>query len=69
MNSIPNLDRSLPEDRMLPTITGMVPSLLDLPMGCNFQERCPKVMAKCQIETPPVLNVNGGHLVRCWLYG
>ena len=69
MNSIPNLDQAVPEDRMLPTITGMVPSLLDLPAGCNFQERCPEANARCREESPPLFKKNKGHSVRCWLHG
>jgi peptide/nickel transport system ATP-binding protein len=69
MNSIPNLDQPVPEDRMLPTISGMVPSLLDLPTGCNFQERCPQAMERCQIEAPPLFALNSGHKARCWLHG
>ena len=69
MNSIPNLDQPVPEDRLLPTITGMVPSLLELPQGCSFQERCPKAMPRCQAEAPPLFDLGGGRKVRCWLHG
>jgi peptide/nickel transport system ATP-binding protein/oligopeptide transport system ATP-binding protein len=68
MTSIPNLDEPVPPDRMLPTIHGVVPSLLDLPPGCNFQKRCPRVMARCKEEAPPLLALYDGHLARCWLH-
>ena len=68
MTSIPNLAAPVPEDRMLPTIRGVVPSLLDLPRGCNFQKRCAEVMARCRTETPPLLEVGVGHRARCWRY-
>ena len=68
MRSIPNLGRPVPEDRMLPTIPGMVPSLLDLPEGCNFSNRCPQTMDRCRQEAPPLFELEGGHLSRCWLY-
>ena len=68
MTSIPNLSEPVPPDRMLPTIHGVVPSLLDLPPGCSFQERCPKVMERCKSETPPLFNLEKGHLARCWLH-
>ena len=68
MRSIPNLSRPVPEDRMLPTIPGMVPSLLDLPGGCNFSKRCPQTMDRCRQEAPPLFELEGGHLSRCWLY-
>lgn len=68
MNSIPNLEKPVPNDRMLSTIPGMVPSMLDLPPGCNFQKRCPKVMDRCKMEAPPLFDLDTGHIARCWLY-
>jgi peptide/nickel transport system ATP-binding protein/oligopeptide transport system ATP-binding protein len=68
MRSIPNLGRPVPEDRMLPTIPGMVPSLLDLPAGCNFSKRCSQTMERCWQEAPPLFELDGGHLSRCWLH-
>ena len=68
MSSIPNLGRPVPEDRMLPTIPGVVPSLLDLPEGCNFSKRCPQTMDRCRQEAPPLFELDGGHLSRCWLH-
>jgi peptide/nickel transport system ATP-binding protein len=68
MTSIPDLKEPVPTDRMLPTIRGVVPSLLDLPPGCNFQERCPRVMDRCREEAPPLFEIYSGHLVRCWLH-
>jgi peptide/nickel transport system ATP-binding protein/oligopeptide transport system ATP-binding protein len=49
----------------LPTIPGAVPSLLNLPRGCAFQERCRHATDQCQ-ETPPWLEVGAGHGVCCW---
>jgi oligopeptide/dipeptide ABC transporter ATP-binding protein len=69
MESIPNLDQPVPEDRMLPTIKGMVPSLLNLPKGCNFQKRCPEATQRCLDEAPPLFDIEDGHKVRCWLHG
>lgn len=47
-------------------ITGQPPSLVDLPPGCRFAERCPNRFARCDQE-PPALAVDGRQ-VRCWLY-
>ena len=69
MTSIPNLSKPVPPDRILPTIRGVVPSLLDLPSGCNFQNRCPRVMDRCRKEAPPLFELDSGHLARCWLHG
>ncbi len=56
---------SLPE-RGLKPIKGFQPSLVNLPEGCRFRERCEFSTARCERE-PPLLEVDG-HLVRCWLY-
>ena len=49
----------------LPTIEGSVPSLLSLPRGCSFQNRCPRAEARCR-EEEPVLGGGGGHAVACF---
>ncbi|WP_290595923.1 MULTISPECIES: ABC transporter ATP-binding protein [unclassified Archaeoglobus] len=56
---------SLPERGMNP-IKGFQPSLVNLPEGCRFRERCDLSTARCA-EEPPLLEVDGS-LVRCWLY-
>jgi len=47
-------------------ITGQPPSLVDLPAGCRFRDRCPRKFERC-IQDPPVI-VKDGRTVRCWLY-
>ena len=68
MASIPRVDEAPSPDRMLPAISGIVPNLLDLPAGCAFQDRCPKVHERCRREEPPLSDVGQGHAVRCWLH-
>jgi peptide/nickel transport system ATP-binding protein/oligopeptide transport system ATP-binding protein len=68
MASIPKVDEAPAADRMLPTIAGMVPNLLDLPAGCAFQDRCPKVHDRCRRDEPPLAEVGLRHAVRCWLH-
>ncbi len=53
--------------RLIP-IPGIVPSLDNLPPGCAFQDRCPKVKAICKTQTPPWNEVLADHFSRCWLY-
>ena len=53
----------------LQAIPGLVPDLLGLPSGCKFRDRCSRVMSKCNEEGPPLIHLEGGHQVRCWLYG
>ncbi len=47
-------------------ITGRPPSLINLPKGCRFADRCPARFEKC-VEDPPVIEKEGRN-VKCWLY-
>jgi peptide/nickel transport system ATP-binding protein/oligopeptide transport system ATP-binding protein len=69
MASIPNMDEPVPEDKILQAIPGVVPSLLQLPPGCSFQERCLECFDTCRENEPPLLEAGPGHLVRCWRHG
>jgi len=69
MDSVPKIDAPVPQNRLLKTIPGIVPSLLTLPIGCSFQKRCPRVFDKCKAQMPPLVHLESQHLVRCWLYG
>lgn len=65
------LFQSLPhlaEGGELKSIAGMVPSITDLPSGCNFHPRCPHAMEKCKKGSIPTLPVSQDHLVRCVLF-
>ena len=64
MASIPNIEAPVPEDRVLQTIPGVVPSLLDLPPGCTFHPRCPKADDKCAAVAPQPV-VKSDQLVEC----
>ena len=56
----------------LAVIPGNVPNLIDLPPGCRFADRCPvrveHDLAICTEVEPNLIQVDGGHKVRCWLY-
>ena len=67
LSSIPRLDT--PRKEKLPVITGMVPSLHELPNGCRFENRCPKAMKICRIESPGMTKIDDHHEVSCYLYG
>jgi peptide/nickel transport system ATP-binding protein len=47
-------------------ITGSPPSLISLPIGCRFADRCPARFEKC-VQDPPVIEKDG-RKVKCWLY-
>jgi oligopeptide/dipeptide ABC transporter ATP-binding protein len=66
LGSIPRLDRPKPEK--LHSISGMPPSLINLPRGCKFRPRCPHAFEKCEEEPGLDHRVEqAGHLDRCWL--
>lgn len=66
MNSMPKLDEPVPANKMLQAIPGIVPSLLRLPEGCTFQDRCSRVVARCRTERPAPVEIETGHWVKCW---
>ncbi len=65
LQSIPRLGQN--PDEELRTIPGLVPSLLELPRGCHFADRCSYVKSECRQELPPLRKKDDGHLVRCIL--
>lgn len=67
LKSIPRLDEGHGRKQRLEAIPGLVPSLLDLPPGCKFSNRCKYFFERCQ-EEPKLKEVETGHFVRCWLY-
>ena len=69
LKSIPRIDRSAQKKKRLKEISGVVPIPSQLPAGCHFNPRCPKVMDICKKEVPQLKEEKNGHKVRCWLYG
>jgi peptide/nickel transport system ATP-binding protein len=63
MLSLPRPDREQ-QDR-LETIPGIVPSILDMPAGCAFSERCSERFERCDREEPELVEVRPGHFCRC----
>jgi peptide/nickel transport system ATP-binding protein len=65
LGSIARLDR--PRPRRLAAIPGLPPSLLRLPPGCAFADRCPHRFGRCD-QQPDLLDRGGdGHLDACHL--
>lgn len=65
MNSIPRLEN--PPHTMLNVIEGHSPDLADLPRGCSFAPRCPRVRERCTRQTPPLsFDSRKDHLFACW---
>lgn len=55
-------------------IKGEVPSPVNVPSGCRFHPRCvvldqrPELAELCKKKEPPLIEVNQGRYVACWLY-
>jgi oligopeptide/dipeptide ABC transporter ATP-binding protein len=61
----PQLERNRPST----TIQGEIPSPVNVPAGCRFANRCPKVLDQCRTVTPeliPLKDIN--RQVACHLY-
>jgi len=63
MASVPTLRR----DKTPEYIPGAPLSLINPPKSCRFADRCPFKMEICSKE-PPVVSLEKGRFVRCWLH-
>lgn len=50
----------------LESIPGTVPSVYQVFSGCRFNARCPLATERCKNEVPELVDIGGGHKVRCW---
>jgi len=64
LRSIPRPDKDTKKER-LDIIEGIVPSILDMPVGCKFCTRCDVRIDKCDTDEPPLLEIKENHFVRC----
>ncbi len=62
--SIPNINI---DQEKLETMPGSPPDLINLPPGCPFHPRCPKVMEICKKIEPHGIEKDG-RIVECFLY-
>jgi oligopeptide/dipeptide ABC transporter ATP-binding protein len=53
---------------MIPSDVGDVPSAFNIPKGCRFHTRCPKVMDICKNKDPKVIPIHKYGYVACYLY-
>ena len=51
----------------LETIPGQVPSPLNYPAGCHFQDRCSQALERCRTEIPPLFECGQSHYSACFL--
>jgi peptide/nickel transport system ATP-binding protein len=48
-------------------LQGDPPNAIDLPTGCRFNPRCPKVFDRCKLEEPDLIPITQDHSAACWL--
>jgi len=68
--SNPEPDPATERSRQSTTITGDIPSPVDIGVGCRFAGRCPHAMDVCRRETPRLLPISNesDRLVACHLF-
>ncbi|MDP8229046.1 MAG: ABC transporter ATP-binding protein [Candidatus Electryoneaceae bacterium] len=66
LKSLPRPD--IQKQHRLYNIPGTVPSIIDLPPGCKFSNRCDQAIAICSREEPRMREVRPGRKVRCHLF-
>ena len=54
--------------KKIESLEGDVPSPLDVPVGCPFQNRCAHCMEICQQQRPLLKEIAPGHQVACHLF-
>ncbi|MGY6646533.1 MAG: ABC transporter ATP-binding protein [Salinarimonas sp.] len=64
MGSIPVVGHDL---ERLTQIEGSMPRLNEIPKGCAFNPRCPKVFDRCLVERPGLIEVDRSRAA-CWLH-
>ena len=68
MAAVPVADPEVEARRPRAVISGEVPSALRPPPGCGFHTRCPRAMAVCKTDSPPLRELAHGRAVACHLH-
>jgi len=63
LSANPNPDPDAQSDRL--DLAGEVPSLLNVPSGCEFHTRCPFVKTDCRESVPVSREAAPGHIFQC----
>jgi oligopeptide transport system ATP-binding protein len=66
LSAVPIPDPHIESTRKRIILEGDIPSPANPPPGCRFNTRCPKAEAgKCDVDEPPLTELEGGHWVAC----
>ena len=63
LGSVPSQNR---RGEPLQQIEGIVPSLLKLPVGCAFENRCGNALAECRQSAPDEVTMDDQRVLRCF---
>jgi oligopeptide/dipeptide ABC transporter ATP-binding protein len=64
LSAVPTTKERATNGRM--TLTGEIPSPIDIPPRCRFATRCPRQIERCWQEVPSLVEVERDHLVACF---
>lgn len=65
LSAIPIPDPKVEEEKVRIRMDGEIPSPVDPPKGCRFQNRCQYATEKCKIEEPKLKLIDEDHFVAC----
>ena len=65
IRSIPRIDLATERKKRLETIAGVVPKLIDPPVGCRFAPRCRFAVDECTLAQPELREIEKAHKVAC----
>ncbi len=64
LSAVPSINPEIKQHRI--RLDGDVPSQIDLPKGCPFHPRCPRILGEiCKTEAPPWQQASDGALIYC----
>ena len=66
LSAIP-IPKPLHERRRRLSISGEIPSPINIPTGCRFHPRCPLSRERCIRDEAPLIEVCREHYVACWV--
>ncbi|MDO4312076.1 MAG: ATP-binding cassette domain-containing protein [Eubacteriales bacterium] len=65
LSAIPIPDPKVEEEKVRIRMEGEIPSPVDPPKGCRFQNRCQYATEKCRMEEPELKLIGKDHYVAC----
>ena len=64
LSAVPQINKNK-KSTLIP-LDGELPSVKNLPTGCYFAGRCPKVQENCKQKQPDYIDVSSSHKVSCY---